>query len=377
MASSHVSIPRRVAVGGLLGFFLLGVLAALLGPLLPLLRQTFGLTTSGASLLSAYFAGAVGGVLLAGVLEARLGPRERLALPVLTLGLGCLGFALAPSWPLVVGAAAVIGLGFGALDLTLNVLFSTGYGERSAFVLNLLSAAFGVGAILGPVVVSLSAEDVRLPLLACAGFAALLLPLFLSVRNAAPTAPSRARGARSTYPPRLWGFVGLLLVYVGLEAGISAWEPTHLEAALLITPAAAARLTALFWVGFTAGRLLAAPLALRVRPPSLATGALLLSASSLCLAVYAPAAPVAYALAGFFIAPVFPAGIVWLTNSLPVGGGGTALVFAGALFGPVVFSPLVGGLYDTFGARAIPVTLVGIALLNAAIAFGLGRTQQT
>ena len=370
--------PRRLAFAGLGIFLLLGMLYPILGPALPGLSEQFGLSAKGASLLlSLNSAGAFAGVLLAGALSLRVPSPRRAALALGLLIAACLGLTLAPTFALALAASLGLGLGFGILDVTINVWVSTSYGERSASVLNLLSASFGVGAVLAPLAVGLANGDFHLPLLGCASLAALLLLPVLTLRAApAPPLEIRERAAGGRDRLLLLGFVALFLTYVGVEGGVGAWEVTHLRDVLSVSTADASRLTALFWVSFTFGRLISAALALRLRPARMVVGTLVLAALSLALATVPAAAPLAYTLAGLFLAPVFTTGLVWLTRTLP-GSGATTLVFASAFLGPVLFSPVVGAFKDAHGATAIPITLLGITLLCLGVALWLWRTVRT
>jgi FHS family glucose/mannose:H+ symporter-like MFS transporter len=356
-------------------FLLLGMLYSILGPALPQLSERFGLRATGASaLLSLNSAGALVGVLVAGSLASRTSARRRSMAGVSVLALGCVGLALAPNFALALLAVALLGFGFGMLDLTINVWLSTGFGDRSAAAINQLSASFGVGAVLAPLAVGLASSDFRLPLLGCSVLAAALILALLALP---PQTPQQISGPQ---PPQaqtgqsrlLVGFVLFFLAYVAVEGGVSGWEVTHLQDALRIGTGTAAALSSLFWVAFALGRLVAAPLALKVAPPRLVVGALALAVASLALAMRPTLAPIGYALTGFFLAPVFTTGLVWLTRVLPVGAPPT-IVFAGGFLGPVLFSPIVGALSDVMGSAAIPVTLLGIAVLSLAMAIGLAR----
>lgn len=357
-------------------FLLLGMLYPILGPALPQLSEQYGLRATGASLLlSLNSAGAVLGVIMAGLLSARLAPKIRSLIAVAILALGCLGLMFAPTFVLALLAALFLGFGFGMLDLTLNVWLSTSYGERSAAMLNLLSASFGVGAVLAPLAVGFADGDFRLPLLGCAALAALLLFPLLTLPRATPEVVKPTKGPQTEVRRSrfiLGGFMLLFFAYVAVESGVGSWEVTHLRDTLGITTGTAAQLSSLFWVSFTLGRLISAPLALRIAPAQLVTGTLILATLSLALATIPSVAALAYTLTGLFLAPVFTTGVVWLTRVLP-GGAAPAFVFAGAFFGPVLFSPVVGAMRDTFGANAIPLTLMGIALLDLAIVIGLRR----
>ncbi|WP_161881686.1 MFS transporter [Deinococcus alpinitundrae] len=362
--------PRSLAVVALGIFLLLGIIYPILGPALPRLSAQFGLQATGASLLlSANSAGSFLGVVLAGLLPASLVAERRAAAALLLTALGSLGLAFAPDFPLALLASALLGLGFGMLDLTINVWLSVRYGERSAAMLNLLSAGFGVGAVLAPLAVGRAGGNVQLPLLGCAVFAGLLLwPLLRLPRSPAPrpTPPDRA-SAPAGRPARshllLGVFVLLFLVYVAVEGGVGAWEVTALRDGLGLSTAAASQVSSLYWVFFTAGRMITAPLTLRFAPPQLVTGALALALVSLACASIPAAAPAAYSLTGLFLAPVFATSLVWLSRELP-GRNAPTLVFAGGFLGPVLFSPVIGSLRDAFGPAATPLALTGIAALD-------------
>ncbi len=373
-AAPAAAPPRSLAFLGLGAFLLLGLIYPILGPALPRLSEQFGLRATGASLLLSFnSAGAFLGVVLTGLISARVSAQRRSILAAVVMVLGSLGLAFAPSFVLALLAAALLGFGFGMLDLTMNVWISTSYAERSAAVLNLLSASFGVGAVLAPLAVGWAGGNFRFPLVGCAAFAAVLLVPLLALPSGGPPRVSAAPAAPARHSRwLLGGFVLLFLTYVAAEGGVSSWEVTHLKDALGISTGAAAQLSALFWVSFTLGRLLSAPLALRVAPARLITGTLILAALSLALATVPSLAALAYTLTGLFLAPVFTTGLVWLTRVIP-GETAPTLVFAGSFLGPVLFSPVIGSMRDAFGPSAIPLTLLGITLLALGLITALRR----
>lgn len=365
---------RALSAFALGAFLLLGVLYAVLGPALPNFSERFGLKATGASLLlSVNAGGAFLGVLVAGFTSARLSARRRSAIGVGLLAAGCVGLATADSFALALAASGLLGLGFGLLDLTVNVWVSTGFGEQSASAINRLSATFGVGAVVAPLAVGAFGGDFR-PLLVASGVLAALL---LAVLAAMPREPAAVEGAADAAAPAgashgtLAVFILLFVGYVAVESGVSGWEVTHLQA-LGASADAAARWTSLFWVCFAAGRVLAGTLAMRMPPDRLVCGSLLLSVGALALATVPGAAPVAYALAGLCLAPVFPTALVWLTRVWP-GGAPPTLVFAGGFLGPMLFSPLVGVLLDSVGPVAIPASLLGVAVVDAGLALALAK----
>ena len=348
------------AAGGFLLFVAIGALYSLYGPIIPTLRASFDIGVTAAGLaLSAHFAGAMAGIGGWALGEARWGSRPSLKTATTLVVAGALGFAVAPAWPLSLAAAATLGVGFGALVVGLNRLFATGFGARSAAMLNLLGASFGCGAITGPLALSLFDGRFRLIFIAGALLAAVALPLALRAPQIPPSEDAGAR-MRGRVPARVWGFVAFYVLYVGVESGIGGWEATHLLARGA-SGVAASNWTAAYWAAITVGRVLAAPIALRVSPDRLVTGALVLTTLVLGLAHLTALTAYAYVGAGLALAPVFPTGLAWLTAALPSARGATAMVVAGAQLGGVLLPPVIGALVAVASAEVIPTSLVLVA----------------
>jgi fucose permease len=351
------------------GFLVLGTLASVLGPTLPQLREEHELGAAASSWLPAAFsAGSAIGVGLAGYLRRRRSVSSLLTGGALTVALGCAGLPLAPGGTAAAGCLLLAGVGFGVVDLLLNLTLARGFGAGSGAVLMAVSAAFGLSAVLTPVFVGSSPEELAAPYWACAAGAVVLALLTVRLRTGAVVVPE-ARAARN--PAGESAVIVLLAAalvgYVALEGGVAGWETTHLLATTDLTDGGAARAVALFWLGLTVGRLLAAPLALRVHPGRLVLGSLAAATVLLALAGHAPTAVVVYALVGLALAPVFPAVIAWHAASVPSGRGATR-VFAVGLAGPVLASPLIGSVAETAGAGSIPWVLSGLALVTTGCA---------
>ena len=348
---------NRATVGVLVLGAAIGMLLSLYGPAIPQLRADYGVGGSGSALvLSAHFAGAMTGIGWWGR-ERRLADRTWLAAATALLAAGAAGIAFAPTWPVVLLAAFGVGTGFGVAAIEINVLLAEAYGRRAAAMLNLLGAAFGAGAVAGPLAVGASG-GYRLPF--CAGGLLAVAGLALARDLPAPaTAPAPARER----PPAamVGGFVALCGLYVGVESGVGGFEATSLLA-VGSGAVAAANWTAGFWAALTAGRLLAIPLALRLAPPQLAAGSLLVATAGLALAHLPALAPAAYTLTGLALGPVFPTVLAWLASSAPGSRRSTAMVFAGAQVGGLVLPVVIGRLVDAGTPAVIPTTVLAVAL---------------
>nr|WP_234441610.1 MFS transporter [Streptomyces sp. WM6386] len=378
VVEAPVFSPAAV-VASCVGFVLIGALQALYGPAIPAFREEFGLSPSAAGLgLSAHFVGGVAGVLLFDRWFGRIGNRRILGASYLLMAAGAAGFALAPDWPLALTAALLAGLGFGGIDYGLNQLFAVGFGHRSAAMLNILNAHFGIGAILGPAVIGAVGAE-RYPAVFLA-FALVDLPLLWclkGVRDKAPqpsdTVPDSGRVLGRSLGSVLAVFVALYVLHVGIEAGVGGWEPTHLET-VGYGAGIAATATSVYWLMMTVGRFLVAPLALRFSAQTIITVSCAGMTVCLLLASISELAPYAYAGVGLFIAPIFPTGLPWLHQAAPQARRAGALVIAASMAGGVVAGPALGKVIEWSDIKAVPLLLGGVSALCLAATLWLIRS---
>jgi fucose permease len=388
-------LTRIALAGSCAGFVVIGGLQALYGPAIPAFRATFGVSPSVAGLgLSAEFAGALIGIVGYHLLMARLGDRRLLAVSYALMAVGTTGFALAPSWPLALAAALFTGFGSGGIDYGLNHLFAIGYGRRSAAMLNLLNAYFGVGAVIGPALIGWAGAR-RYPWLfgAVAVAAVLLIPTLRGVHPARADQgraalrskrlpsdisndPSPAPGpARRRIGVIVAAFVALYVLYVAIESGVGGWEPTHLEA-VGYSATVAATATSAFWLALTAGRFLAIPVSLRWPAPAIVILCCAGMAVFLGLATIPSVAPWAYGGLGFMCAPIWATGLPWLARAAPKVAAASAYVMATSMLGGIAFPPLLGRAIEVAGVRSVPILLGAVAVVCTVLSLWLRRATR-
>ncbi|HEY8597075.1 MAG TPA: MFS transporter [Thermomicrobiales bacterium] len=367
------TVRRRITGLNYFVVMLSGLASGWLGPFLPQIAAAEGVTLERAGLMvSAVFAGFLLAMLLAGWVVGRWGGGVGLALAAALLGGGCLGVAAAPNFAGVLMAALLIGLGSGLLDVAGHATTAALNPERVAAALNALNVFYGIGALLGPLIVALSLRG-HVPYrvaYACAGLAAgaasliLLAIPFPHVRDAAarpgeqPLLASRA----------LW-LLGLTLVgYIGLEAGFSAWLFPFLREVGGFAETSAARGVSLFWVGLIGGRVLRGRRAARgaLRPQTLGSAAF--AAASLLLLARGPAWPPLQLMAilaiGFGCGPLFANTITTGVALFPhrVGAMTAAIIAIGSL-GGIVVPRLMGHALAMSGPRAAMLIACAAAML--------------
>jgi FHS family glucose/mannose:H+ symporter-like MFS transporter len=346
-------------------FLLMGALAAAYGPLLEHLARRFEISLPVAGgVFSAHFAGALVGVLIAMWAMERVAGRLAVWVALGCLTAGCAGVALANSWITFLAAAFVIGLGFGALDLGLNQLVAHSEGPRRPAMLNALNGAFGFGAVAGPLLISrFGADHLSILFAGAAVLAVALVPAAAGISGRLPVAARNGGG----WPGLLVGiFLVAYIFYVGLEIGVGGWMTSHLESVGQVSLDAAS-FTSGFWLAIAVGRVLAALIPDSFSPPKVIMATSAIASIALLAALNGRAAPIAYIVTGFAIAPIFPTGIAWLAKLRPGDSRATSWVFPASMVGGVVIPAGIGLAIASVGIGWAPavLSLVGVCTLAA------------
>jgi MFS transporter, FHS family, glucose/mannose:H+ symporter len=354
----HLTRAGLVAIGAI--FFLMGIVGSAYGPLLEQLARRFDVSLAVAGgVLTTHFSGALVGVLVSMRVLQRVSSRTFMLGALTCLGVGCASVALAPSWLAFLASVFVLGIGWGALDIGCNQLVAHSEGVRRTAILNGLNGTFAVGAVAGPILVS-TVGRTHLALLygGAAAVAFAIWPLVSGVSGRLPFTPSRTADS-SVFLLAI--FMVAFALYVGLEAGIGGWMPSHLES-IGVQSVAAATLTSGFWLALAAGRLLAALVPARVPERAIVITGSAVSAIALIGALIPSVAPVAFIVAGLAIAPIFPTGIVWLAKLRPGDARVTSWLFPASMVGGAIIPGGIGAVIARFGIGIAPAVLSLVAV---------------
>src|ERR1700686_1127602 len=148
---------RAVTAAGFAVFLLLGVVSGSYGPSIPDIIVRFDVGVSVAGLIvTANFLGEVIGLMALGLTHARWSLGQRLGVGTSVFGVGLLAAAAAPTWPLLLLAVFVLGIGAGGLVVLINLYYATRFGRRSPAMLGLVNTAYGVGTFIGPALVAVT-----------------------------------------------------------------------------------------------------------------------------------------------------------------------------------------------------------------------------
>jgi MFS transporter, FHS family, glucose/mannose:H+ symporter len=355
----------------------IGAINASYGAVLPWLEASLAVSSSLIGLLgTSQTVGGVLGNLSTVPLEKRLSAGQQMWLGGTGLALGSFGFGLAlfANLGFVVALLSlfVLGWGLGLLQVNYANLFSKGFGERSGTMMSVMSTAFAVGSIVGPLLaVWLSSRYAWLPL----AFGLLTLGCAMLVRqvvNLAPSGQDQAKSGKLT--PTTWLFGLMVGLYVVAEQGAGFWGITHLRFVGL-SEAVAAGVFSLFWLLILLGRLAGAAVAVRFSSQLILLVCSVGATLALFFASFAPVAAPAYLAAGVLFAPVFPLGLTWLAKHNPSSLATTVYLVSGSV-GAAVGIPLVGFLKNTFGDGIIPISLAVASGGSALLVFWLWQQSK-
>lgn len=348
-----------------------GMLSSLFGPLLVTFAQRFHISLPDAGVvLSVYFVGAFCGVPLGWYTIKHLSGNVVLTITLLTMAVGACGAALSPNWFGFLASIFFMGVGFGGVDFSLITLLVRTRMDGRARRLSVSNAGYGLGAVLGPVLIVLVHPNNYRYLLGAIALSAVVLTFGNGGIIAPPMrdAPQRdTLGVSAERRRRILGtFIAAYILYVATETTTAGWIAPQLHRGGLSASLGSA-ITAGFWLGLAIGRVLAGPVGRRHSDRRLVLGGLAFAAA-LCAGAYVTgAAPYLYPLVGFALALVYPMGLIWYTALIPHDGDGLALLIlcmmAGGVIGPAIESVMV----SSFGIRVVPIVLCGFALACLAV----------
>ena len=366
----------------ILAIFVYGMIAAMLGTILPDISQRFSLTPKQNGKIALFQAiGLMIGSFCVGPLMDVEGKQVGML-----LGLGLVALALfllrgAGGYQSVVGSMMLLGIGGGVVVTAANSLNPDIRPDNPASVSNLLNLFFGLGGLVTPLVSAklLAGKPRSLTL-----FAGTLAIVGLVASFAAPFKPATGKvsfqfsavGGLLTNP-HLLALSAMLFLYVACEVGVWNWLVRHLIAQGVPEAKALTILSLGFALGLLIGRIGASQILEKVDPRTVLTAAAALMAVTSFLMLRSGRAGMAQVLVfigGLAMAPVFPTVLGVVGNEfkdLQATAIGIAVTFG--WFGLAVSSPIIGGIAgeDPKGLRKALLVIPAASLVMFLVAFTL------
>lgn len=366
--------PLSLLIIAYLGFISLGLPDAIASVAWPDLRHEFHLAQAdfawlflGCGLgyfLSSFFAGKLTQLLTVGPL---------LAISSFLVSGAMFGYSQAKWWELLIGCAAIWGLGSGAIDAALNHYAASHFSPRQV---SWLHACYSTGATLGPLIMTacvVHAQSWRLGY-GIVGVAMLAMALLFAatqrrwadgVAEEAHESAADASLLSVLCEPVVWLQIVLFFLYTGLENTAGQWTYTLLTESRCVSPQSAGILVGTYYASIAAGRLLFGFVAQRVgldRLVQLSTLGAIVGAACLAFGSLLVAAA-GLVILGLGLASIFPT----LMTRTPQRLGRTYAVHAvgfqvsAAMLGSAALPSLTGVAAQELGLETIGICDLAIA----------------
>jgi fucose permease len=301
-------------LAAVMAIFVYGMIAAMLGTILPGLSERFHLTPKQNGTIA--FAQAVG-LMIASVGVGPMmdieGKKLGLILGLALVGIALLALPRSGGFGSIAALLFILGLGGGVVVTGANALVSDVAPAHQATALNLVNLFFGLGGMLTPFI---SANLLKRDIVKLCYAAGIFAVIALAVQAISPIPPPSGgqsfvmadAGALLGKPILL--MLGLsLFLYVSCEVGIWNWLVQHLIAQGIPESRALNVLSLGFALGLLLGRVAVSPILISVKPETVTLVAAVLMAITSYVALNARDVKTAWILvffAGVAMAPVFP-----------------------------------------------------------------------
>jgi fucose permease len=308
-----------------IAIFIYGMIAAMLGTILPNLSDRFHLSPSqNGTIALAQALGLMLASLAVGPLLDNEGKKLGLILGLAFISIALFALPRSPGFRSIVFLLFLLGVGGGILTTGANALVSDVGATHRATALNLVNLFFGVGALATPFIAAnlFGRNWVRL-CYTIASLAVVTLVIQAIIKMPGPSGAERfvlAEAAAVLGRPLLF-LVGLFLfLYIGCEVGVWNWLTRHLIAQGIPESRALNILSLGFALGLLIGRIGVLPVLVRVPAVNvtLAGSVAMAVTTFLMLRTNRPATAFALVfLAGLSMAPVFPTTLAIVGDAFP------------------------------------------------------------
>ncbi|MDC7233791.1 MAG: MFS transporter [Spirochaetales bacterium] len=373
-------------------FISLGLPDSVLGAALPAISRQWGLQLSDGSLASMLIVGStVVSSFMSGHIIEKVGTGRITFLSCLLTAGALMGISFAPAFLWLLILAVPLGLGGGAVDSALNNYVAVHYESRH---MNWIHSFWGVGATLGPVLMSFSLSTFgswqsgyRLISIIQFVFTLVLLfslPLWKKAdrENQKKTEdPADGRDAPEISSVEstdrrenvfrikgVWLAFVFLILYSVVEGGLGLWGSSFLVQSRGFSIERAAFWISFYFGGITLGRFLSGFISMKLNNTQMLRGGLLIALGGLIL-IALPLPKIltvaAMILTGFGLAPVFPAMLHETPNRF---GRSSSQILIGyqmgfAYLGSTLLNPLLGVILQLTNPALLPWILMVLSFL--------------
>lgn len=337
-------------VAAILAIFVYGVIAAMLGTLMP--TFTFLSMEQKGTVALAQAIGLIIASVSVGPLIDNKGKKTGLLLGLTLIAIALWALPSAGAFYPLLGLLLLLGLGGGIIVTAANALVSDISEARRGSVLNFLNLFFGLGGLATPAIAAniVDRDPVKLCYLA-AGLTTVTLVVHIATKM---PPPSGERGFKASEAggilgrPALYLLSLFLFLYVACEVGVWNWLSSYLIGQGIPEPRALNILSFGFALGLLVGRVAVSPVLIKVRAATVTLGAAVLMAITTYLMLQSNDPTIAWVAvfcAGLAMAPVFPTTLAMVGDAFPKGTAtAMGIVITCGWIGLAVSSPIIGGI---------------------------------
>lgn len=309
----------------IVAIYVYGVIAAMLGTILPDLSERFHLSpTQNGTIAFAQALGLIIASLGVGPLLDSQGDKIGLVLGLALIAVALFLLPRSPGYGSILALLFLLGMGGGIVVTGANALVSGVSEVNRGTALNLLNLFFGLGGLTTPFISAnlFRRNWVRL----CYTVATLTVIILMVQMMTAMPAPARgaaldlAHASPVLVRPLLFLLGLFLFLYISCEVGVWNWLPRHLIAQGVPESRALNILSLGFALGLLIGRVAVSPILLHVRPVDVTLGASAAMALSTFFMLRTSRPALAWVLvfvSGVSMAPVFPTTLAIVADVFP------------------------------------------------------------
>ncbi len=369
-------------LAAILAIFVYGMIAAMLGTILPDLSARFNLTPrQNGTIAFAQALGLIVASISVGPLIDTQGVKIALVLGLAVITVALFALPNSKGYGSILLFISLLGLGGGIIVTAANALAGGVDPEHRATTLNLLNLFFGLGGLATPLISAnlLKRNSVRL----CYTVAVLsALTLVVHIMTAMPGPSGTQSFVLSDVgpvlgTPTLFLLALFLFLYVSCEVGVWNWLSQHLIAQGIPESRALNILSLGFALGLLLGRVAVSPILIKVPATTVTLGAAVLMAITTYFMLQTKDPKIAGILvfcAGVAMAPVFPTTLAIVGDAFPrMTGTALGIVITSGWIGLAVSSRIIGSIAGGSTTRlkrallVLPAASVLMIIVNLAL----------
>ena len=371
-------------IAAVLAIFVYGIIAAMLGTILPDISKRFSLSPKqNGNIAMAQAVGLMIGGFFVGPLMDTQGKKLGLLLGLGLIALALFGLKAANGYGSVAMLMFVLGCGGGAIVTGANTLppFIHIGNLSTGGVFNLLNLFFGLGGLVTPLIAAKLFQNQSGKLLVFAGVLASITFVDHAITEMPGAATQVAFQMSSVTDllakPSLLLLSLFLFLYVACEVGVWNWLVRNLIAQGVSETKALTILSLGFALGLLIGRVLVSPVLTSVSPERVLLGSAVLMAITTYAMLQSKSDSMAWItvlLGGIAMAPVFPTTLSIVNARFPdAAATATGIATTCGWFGLVVSSPLIGSIAgnDPKSLKKALLLLPAFSVIMAIVALSL------